>query len=135
MGKKKNLSTKLPELKKALDAATLFLQKSASSSISSEKPMELQFELSESLYATAKITNVDKVCVWLGANVMLEYPLAEAVQLLQTKYGNGQKSFQIVNEDLEYLREQITTMEVNIARVYNYDVKLRREAKMVAAAQ
>ncbi|CAJ0751835.1 14231_t:CDS:2, partial [Entrophospora sp. SA101] len=32
-------------------------------------------------------------------------------------------------EDLEFLREQITTMEVNTARVYNWDVKKRRVEK------
>jgi len=32
-------------------------------------------------------------------------------------------------EDLEWLREQITVMEVNIARVYNWDVRRRREAR------
>ncbi len=34
-----------------------------------------------------------------------------------------------VNEDLEFIRDQITAMEVNVARVYNYDVKLRRDGK------
>jgi hypothetical protein len=34
-----------------------------------------------------------------------------------------------VDEDLEFLKEQITTMEVNIARVYNDEVRHRRESK------
>ncbi len=34
-----------------------------------------------------------------------------------------------VEEDLAFLRVQITTMEVNIARVYNEEVKWRRESK------
>ena len=35
----------------------------------------------------------------------------------------------------EFLREQIITTEVNIARIYNYGVKLRRQekAKVMAA--
>jgi len=34
-----------------------------------------------------------------------------------------------VFQDLEFLREQITVMEVNTARVYNWDVRRRRERR------
>ena len=34
-----------------------------------------------------------------------------------------------VNEDLAFLRDQIITSEVNIARVFNHDVRVRRAAK------
>jgi hypothetical protein len=63
---------------------------------------------------------------------MLEYGLNEAVELLKTKHEQGKKSLQVVREDLDYLREQITTMEVNIARVYNWDVKQRRQRKVAS---
>jgi prefoldin subunit 5 len=68
----------------------------------------------------------------LGANVMLEYPVQEASELLNGKLDAARLSLKQVEEDLEYLREQVTTMEVNIARVYNYDVKNRREGKVAA---
>jgi hypothetical protein len=58
--------------------------------------------------------------------VMLEYPLDEARDLLTEKLAKAKQSLKEVNEDLEFLREQITTMEVNTARVYNWDVKKRR---------
>lgn len=67
--------------------------------------------------------------LWLGANVMLEYPITEARDLLQSKLDTAKKTMGQVDEDLEFIRDQITTMEVNIARVYNYDVLLRREIK------
>jgi hypothetical protein len=60
---------------------------------------------------------------------MLEYPLKEAQDLLSTKLTAAKTSQDQVTEDLAYLKEQITTMEVNVARVYNYDVKLRRLEK------
>jgi hypothetical protein len=31
------------------------------------------FELSKGIYSRAKIEDTDSVCLWLGANVMLEY--------------------------------------------------------------
>lgn len=58
---------------------------------------------------------------------MLSYPITEAVELLKKKLKSAQDSLRGVVEDLEFLREQITVMEVNTARVYNYDVRRRRE--------
>jgi prefoldin subunit 5 len=42
----------------------------------------LDFGLSEQVYAKAKIKDVSSVSLWLGADVMLEYPLQEAKELL-----------------------------------------------------
>jgi hypothetical protein len=58
---------------------------------------------------------------------MLEYPLEEAVELLTNKLDAAERNMKGIIEDLEFLREQITVMEVNTARVYNYDVRRRRE--------
>jgi hypothetical protein len=59
---------------------------------------------------------------------MLEYPLDEARDLLTEKLAKAKQTLKEVDEDLQFLREQITTMEVNTARVYNWDVKKRRVA-------
>lgn len=53
------------------------------------------------------------------ANTMLMYPLEEAIDLLSSKLAAAQKSQDETIEDLEWLREQITVMEVNFARVHN----------------
>lgn len=60
---------------------------------------------------------------------MLEYPVAEAAELLTSKLETALKTLSNTDEDLVYLRDQITTMEVNTARVYNWDVKQRRLAR------
>lgn len=57
---------------------------------------------------------------------MVEYSIAEAQQLLTEKLELGRKSLGNVQQDLEYLREQITTIQVNIARVHNWTVQQRR---------
>jgi prefoldin subunit 5 len=85
-----------------------------------------QFEVSDLLYARAKITRRDKVHLWLGANVMLEYDLEEAIQLLETNLKAAETSLKQTGNDLDAIRDGITTLEVNMARVYNYDVRLRR---------
>ena len=100
-------------------------------------PQELEttFSLQDTLYAKALIkpAEVDEVYLWLGANVMVAYPLDEAEELLQGKLETAKKSLKAAEEDLEFLRVQITTLEVAIARVHNWDVgekrRLRAEGK------
>ena len=45
---------------------------------------------------------------------MLEYTLQEAKELLENKLDTNQNALKNVLEDLEFLREQVTTMEVSI---------------------
>ena len=84
------------------------------------------------------------------ANVMLSYPINEAEELLTTKLAAAKQSLANCEEDLDFLREQITvsrwvlryvsngwfllifrfqTMEVATARVYNWDVTMKRKEK------
>ena len=44
--------------------------------------MTLDFGLSEQIFAKAHVKEVTSVALWLGADVMLEYPLQEARELL-----------------------------------------------------
>ena len=48
-------------------------------------------------------------------------------QLLNERLSKNQEQKWIVEEDLEFLRENITTMEVNTARLYNWDVERRKK--------
>ncbi|KAI0790147.1 Prefoldin subunit 3 [Irpex lacteus] len=94
-----------------------------------KKPLRTTFELNDTLYAEAELEDTDTVYLWLGANVMLSYKLPSAIALLRDKLSSAETSLASVIEDLEFLREQITVMEVNTARVYNWDVKRRRELR------
>lgn len=60
---------------------------------------------------------------------MLSYKIPAAIELLKSKLQAAEMSLKNTIEDLEFLREQITVMEVNTARVYNWDVKRRREKR------
>jgi hypothetical protein len=44
----------------------------------------------------------------LQANVMLAYPIPEAEELLESKFTAAQESLDNCEEDLDFLREQIT---------------------------
>jgi hypothetical protein len=66
---------------------------------------------------------------------MLSYTIPEAVTLLKSKLEIAQTTLSNTIEDLEFLREQLTIMEVNTARVYNWDVKRRRERRLKEEAE
>ena len=95
------------------------------------KPLETTFPLSSTLYTHAHIrpSTLSSVYLWLGANVMVAYPLAEAEELLADKERKARRSLTECEEDLEFLRVQITTLEVATARVYNWDVGEKRRLR------
>ncbi|OBZ87174.1 putative prefoldin subunit 3 [Choanephora cucurbitarum] len=119
--RRKVLEEKIPEIEKTIAMVDLLAEKKET-----EEPLYTDFELNDTLYAKAKVEASGTVYLWLGANVMLEYTFEEAKDLLTSKLDTAKKSLKNTLEDLEFLRSQITTMEVNTARVYNWDVKQRR---------
>ncbi|KAI9666693.1 MAG: peptide chain release factor 1 [Bathelium mastoideum] len=110
------LKDKIPDIEKTLETPD-------------SDPLETTFELNDTLYAKAEVPPTEEVYLWLGANVMLSYPISEAETLLESKLKTAQVSLANCEEDLDFLREQITTMEVATARVYNWDVVQRRKEK------
>ncbi len=85
-----------------------------------QKEVESNFLISDNIWAKAKIPNTSgKVGLWLGANVMVEYNFTDALALLAKNMSNAQTKLSETEDDLDYLKEQLTTTEVNIARVYN----------------
>eukprot|EP00995_Heteronema_vittatum_P013111 NODE_9170_length_328_cov_90.032258_g7406_i0.p2 GENE.NODE_9170_length_328_cov_90.032258_g7406_i0~~NODE_9170_length_328_cov_90.032258_g7406_i0.p2 ORF type:complete len:83 (-),score=61.00 NODE_9170_length_328_cov_90.032258_g7406_i0:80-307(-) len=59
----------------------------------------------------------------------------EAIALLENSERTAQNNINSTMEDLAFLRDQLTTSEVNIARVYNHEVKLKRKLKDEEAAK
>eukprot|EP00051_Salpingoeca_urceolata_P028095 m.484979 g.484979 ORF g.484979 m.484979 type:complete len:179 (+) comp23612_c0_seq1:180-716(+) len=85
------------------------------------------FKLADNLFAKAKVPPTQTVGLWLGANVMLEYPLDEAESMLADNLETAQKRASGLETDLEFVQEQIVTTEVNMARIYNHDVRQKRK--------
>jgi prefoldin subunit 5 len=97
--------------------------------LKSNPTAEFSFELNDTLYAKARLSSapLETVHLWLGANVMLSYPVEEGLQLLKDKLAESQQILKTCEEDLLFLRDQITTMEVNTARVYNLFVQSKKQ--------
>jgi prefoldin subunit 5 len=125
---KSNLKGKMPEMQKTLEVLK-FLKKKAED----PEPYVTNFELAPNILAKAKLQQVDSVCLWLGANVMMEFSFDEADNLLSGNLETATVNLSRVDEQLAFLRDQITTTEVNMARVYNHEVRMRRLGKLPAA--
>lgn len=119
------LKDKIPDIQKTLETVQFLKTRSPDS-----EPLETTFELNETLFAKALVPSTEEVYLWLGANVMLAYPIDEAIELLEGKLSAAKTSLKNCEEDLDFLREQITTMEVATARVYNWDVGMRRKERV-----
>jgi len=118
------LKDKMPDIQKTLDTVRFLKTRREGSD-----PIEATFELNDTLYAKAHVPPTEEVYLWLGANVMLSYPIDEAEELLASKLSAAKQNLANCEEDLDFLREQITTMEVATARVYNWDVTMKRKEK------
>ena len=94
-----------------------------------QSELETTFSLADTLYAKAKILpqEIEEVYLWLGANVMVAYPLEEAEEMLSGRAEKAKETLKACEEDIEFLRVQITTVEVATARVYNWDVVEKRK--------
>ncbi|XP_071497407.1 prefoldin subunit 3-like [Diadema antillarum] len=121
--KKRRLKGQIPDIRTTLDSVKHLQSKQGSG-----EQLSTQFLLSDQVYAKASILPTNKVCLWLGANVMLEYELSDAEALLSKNLKAATENQIQVDKDLDFLRDQYTTTEVNMARVYNWDVKRRQAA-------
>ncbi|CAN4107081.1 unnamed protein product [Withania somnifera] len=121
LAQQRDLQAKIPDIEKCLDIVATLQAKKVNS-----EALVADFELSEGIYSRARIEDTESVCLWLGANVMLQYSCEEATSLLQTNLENAKASLEVLVADLQFLRDQVTITQVTTARVYNWDVHQRR---------
>lgn len=130
LAQQRDLQAKIPDIEKCLDVVSTLLAKKGTG-----EELIADFEVSEGIYSRARIEDSDSVCLWLGANVMLEYTCEEALELLQKNLENAKGSLDVVVADLQFVRDQSTITQVTIARVYNWDVHQRRLRQVAGATK
>lgn len=127
VAQRSGLKTKLPDIGAALETVNHLIEKRDKAE--EGETSEYTYQLAENIWAKASAPAGSTVCLWLGANCMLEYTLEEAVELLGTNETNAKTMLKSLDEDMAFLRDQITTTEVNIARCHNLGVKQRQKDK------
>eukprot|EP00850_Spirogloea_muscicola_P013276 SM000089S23832 [mRNA] locus=s89:224414:226533:- [translate_table: standard] len=128
LAQQRDFEGKIPEIRKCMEAVTTLQTQHIAS-----KETTLDFEVGEGIFARAAVPPGGAVCLWLGANVMLEYPHKEATELLQRNLDNATAGLASLALDATFLRDQATTTEVTISRVYNWEVQQRRLRRTAAA--
>lgn len=124
LAQKRAVLRKVPDIQQAIEVVD-FLNRRQVEGITTKT----HFPLTDNCYAKAEIPPTDKVCLWLGANVMLEYTINEAEALLKNSNNNATETLKKLDENLAFLRDQITTTEVNVARIHNYMVKIKAQLR------
>jgi len=124
VGTKRRLKSQIQELDKSLEMLEVLNKRKTE-----KKDIHNHFRLADHVYIKARIPPVDKIGLWLGANVMLEYDMDEGEQLLVSKKAKAETNLKVTQEIIDNVREQITVTEVNMARIYNWDVKRRQAEK------
>ncbi|RZC85796.1 hypothetical protein C5167_026470 [Papaver somniferum] len=127
LAQQRELQAKIPDIEKCLDMVDTLQAKKGTG-----EELLADFEVSEGIYSRARIEESNSVCLWLGANVMLEYTSEEASALLQKNLDNAKASLEVLIADLQFLRDQVTITQVTVARVYNWDVYQRRSKQVTA---
>ena len=82
-------------------------------------------------------TKTTYACLWIGADTMVEFSYAEALEMLQSQLKQSHEKIQELDEDLFFLRGNSITAEVNMARLFNYNLKMKklREAEAIVAKE
>eukprot|EP00347_Sterkiella_histriomuscorum_P011705 403371425 len=122
-----SLKVKLPDIKKTLESVKLLQEKSEEED-EEKRQLQTNFLIADNIWAKARIPNdTGKVGLWLGANVMVEYNFKEALEILDKNLSNAQTRLASTDDDINYLKDQITTTEVNMARIYNQAVSNKQK--------
>jgi len=129
--KRLTFQEKIPEIEKSLALVNHLKKKKEEG-----ESVVTRYNLADTIYTKAELDcSTGVVNLWLGANVMLEYTYDEAIELLSSKLANAKKEFDETTKDLGFTRNQIITAEVNISRIYNWDVKMKRAKKAIEEAK
>lgn len=72
----------------------------------------MDFELADSVYARAAFDICDHVNLWLGAGVMVEYPIEEAKEVLEKSLEKCKANLEETKNELDKAKDKITITEV-----------------------
>ncbi|GMT25071.1 hypothetical protein PFISCL1PPCAC_16368, partial [Pristionchus fissidentatus] len=120
---KERMLGKLPEYDDNLAMIRLLIEKRTKG-----ESLETHYLVSEEAWTKAKVEKPEKVSVWLGANVMVEYDLDEAKALFEKNRDSVQKAVDELSRELLFVKDQTTTAEVNLAHLHNHQVRTRAGA-------
>jgi len=108
------IKVKIPDIEKAIEAVEYMEKKNAEKNSEEEKnKLNVDFMVSNNLWAKAEVPIGNTVCLWLGADIMCEYTFDEGKALLSKNLSNAVTTLANNENDLDYIKDQITVCEVS----------------------
>lgn len=134
LGQKDTLRAKTVAIRETMDAIKLLQKQRDKAKEGANGDLKTHLQLAETLHVEATVPPTDTVCLWLAADVVMEYTLEEAEEVLSRSLKFANKYLEEAEADMEWLRTQITMTEVNVARVHNFAVLKREQARALASS-
>lgn len=94
--RRRKLKFQIPDLAKSIEMIEILRTQT--------EDKATQFLLSEQVFLKATVPPTKNVCLWLGANVMLDYPLDEAEVLLKQNMESAETNLKCLEHDQDFLR-------------------------------
>lgn len=94
--RRSKLRHQIPDLAKTIETVDILRNQT--------EAKETRYLLSEQIFMKATVPPTQRVCLWLGANVLLEYPLDEAEVLLKQNMESADENLKCLEHDLDFLR-------------------------------
>lgn len=116
------VKSKIPDMEKAIEVIDYIEKKKKES----KEALKVDYMVSNNLWAKAEVEIPDNVFLWLGADIMCEYTQEEARVLLKQNFEKAIAQIKNNETDLDFVKDQITVCEVNIARAYNDGVRRKQ---------
>ncbi|XP_030388044.1 prefoldin subunit 3 [Scaptodrosophila lebanonensis] len=79
-------------------------------------------QLFNKVYKDVFVPPVESVTIVIPGNVHMQFPLDEAEKYVIKQLGQMVQQLKIYEHDLNYLRDQMSTTNLNITRVYKYNI-------------
>lgn len=124
LNRHQTLSQQEVHLKKSLDCVMMLTAKKET-----EDDTVVDYALGANIFAKAKIPPTSRVSIWLGAEIMVQYDLDEAKEMLETNLKKCRESISGIHEEWTKIKDCKTTLEVSIARCYNFAVEKQKAIK------
>lgn len=93
-----------------------------------EWPMEVRYPLADQVFSTAYVDKTDTIYILLGCQTMAEVTVDEADKIFSKNLVDINKLKNDLSEEINFVKDQITTTEVNMAHLFNYNVNLKKAA-------
>lgn len=97
--RRRKLKSQIPDLERSLEMVNVLGKEN--------EERETQFLLSDQVFIKTLVPPTKTVYLWLGASVMLEYPLDEAESLLKQNITSAIANLKSVEHDQDFLRSVI----------------------------